>query len=582
MLNSISTKVVLPIVGFTLLLAGCSKDSDEPDTAMLSSDQGILSFVPADSPYVLANAQPLPDDLLDKLEPKTERLMASYRSMLRAVINEKQRELSEEEADSEKLERANAVIDELLTLLSVEGMRGAGIGRESTGVLYGNGLLPVARISLSDGALFEDALARLEGEAGEELPQMAIGGHSVRYFDAEELRILIGVINEHAVFTVAPSVFDEDQLGEVLGLEPPKNSIADSGVLQEIAKEYGYTSHYVGFVDVEAIADRFVGNASGLDAALLALMDNDSADLSDVCRNEIRAVAGIVPRVVMGYNKLSLDVLESNIVFELRDDIAAGLKTLPSSVPGLGGDKGGLMSFGISLNVKAARDFMEARLDAMEDEPFECEHFADLQASVAGGRQTLNQPVPPMVYDFKGFLAVIDDVQGLDIATQTPPTSVDGSFLLAMENAQALVAMGAMFSPEVAGLNLQPDGKPVPLALPQLQMMGMAAYAALTDDALAIAIGEDSEDKLDNLLGGNASDQSPFMSFSMDAGRYYGFLGEAMAMEQSDDENAPSPEMAAAVQEVMESIAEVYDRMTIDIHFTDRGVEMLSNVTLQD
>ena len=132
---------------------------------------------------------------------------------------------------------------------------------------------------------------------------------------------------------------------------------------------YGYTSHYVGFVDVEAIADRFVGNASGLDAALLALMENDSADLSDVCRNEIRAVAGIVPRIVMGYNKLSLDVLESNIVFELRDDIAAGLKTLPSSVPGLGGDKGGLMSFGISLNVKAARDFMEARLDAMEDEP---------------------------------------------------------------------------------------------------------------------------------------------------------------------------------------------------------------------
>ena len=132
MLNSISTKVVLPIVGVALLLTGCSKDKDEPDTAMLSSDQGILSFVPADSPYVLANAQPLPDDLLDKLEPKTERLMASYRSMLRAVIDEKQRELSDEELDSEKLERTNAVIDELLTLLSVEGMRGAGIDREST------------------------------------------------------------------------------------------------------------------------------------------------------------------------------------------------------------------------------------------------------------------------------------------------------------------------------------------------------------------------------------------------------------------------------------------------------------------
>ena len=583
MFKSIRTKVIFSVVASAFMLAACGKSKDEAgDVSLLSSKATILQYVPADSPYVVANVEPLPDDLMDKLEPKIDRLMQSYQSMLSAVLSSKQQELPEEERNSEKYQRANAVVDELMTLMSVEGMRGAGIGRDATGVLYGNGLLPVARVQLSDGALFEDALSRLESEAGEKLPVAEIGGHSIRYFDADKVKILVGVINNQAVFTVAPASFDDAQLGEVLGLKLPAKSIADSGTLAKIARDYGFTSHYVGYFDFQAIAERFVGQASGLDAKLLALMDYDPAGLSNVCRTEIRSVAGIAPRMVLGYTDIDEDKLDSTVVIELRDDIAAGMQTLPAAVPGLGGDKGALMSFGMSIDMNAARKFFEARLDAMEAKPFECEYFADLQAGVAGGRQALNQPVPPMVYDFKGFLAVIDDIEGLDVATQTPPTSVDGSFLLAMNNAEALVAMGAMFSPELANLNLQADGNPVPLELPQMQAMGIAAFAAMNENALAISVGDGSESELDSLLGADALDPSPFMSFSMDAARYYGFLGDAMAAGGDDQENAPSPEMQAAMQEVMAAIADVYDRMSVDVRFTERGVELISSVTLQD
>jgi tetratricopeptide (TPR) repeat protein len=44
-----------------------------------------------------------------------------------------------------------------------------------------------------------------------------------------------------------------------------------------------------------------------------------------------------------------------------------------------------------------------------------------------------------MAYDFKGFVAVINEIEGLDVQSQTPPTSIDGNFMLAMDNAQALV-----------------------------------------------------------------------------------------------------------------------------------------------
>jgi len=583
MFKSISTKIILSIAVSALMLAACSKSEDKAaDESKSKMEDTVLQYVPADTPYVFANVEPLPDDLMDKLEPRIERLLQSYQLVVHEVMSAKQQELSEEERNSDEVRQMNALFDELLTLLSIEGLREAGIGREATGAIYGNGLLPVVRLQLTDGALFDGTLARLEEQSGQTLPVAEVDGHSYRYFDADDMKIVVAVIGNQAVFTVVPAGSDETQMAQALGLTLPETNIAQSGVLQDITKKYGYTNHYVGFLDVVAFVAPFIGEAKGFNADLLALGDYDVSSLSDVCRAEIRSVAGIAPRMVMGYTKINTDHLDSNIVFELREDIADGVQGLAAAVPGLGGDKGGLMSFGMGLDVKAARAFIEARLDAMEAEPFECEHFAELQAGVAGGREALNQPVPPMVYDFKGFLAVVDNIEGLDISTQTPPTSIDGSFLLAMDNAQALVSMGAMFSPEVAALNLQADGKPVALELPQVQAMGMAAFAALTDSALAISVGEDAESQAADLLGAKASDPAPFLSFSLDAARYYSFLGDAMIAGQQVQEDAPSAEMQAAMNEVMQAVADVYDRMSAEIMLTENGVEVQSSVTLRE
>jgi len=582
MLKSISTKVLAVFTISALILAGCGKDEEPVETsAAFSSDSSLLKYVPADTPYVFASLEPLPDDVMDELEPMLDRVLVSYRSVLKEVIAAKQAEMPEEEQNSEEAQRTRALVEEMSSLLSVQGMRDAGIARDSLMAFYGNGLLPVMRIGLSDGALFEAAIARFEEQAGSQMTVAELAGQSYRYFDAEELRIVIAVVEDQAVFALVPAEFDDAQTGRALGLTLPDSSIAESTVLQDIISKYDYTNHVVGFVDVAAIAERFVGQPTGLDVDLMALLEHDKTDLSDVCKAEIRDAAGVAPRMVVGYTGISAERFDSNIVFELRDDIAAGLQALPAVVPGLGGDRGGLMSFGMSLDFKAARSFMEARLDAMEEDPFECEYFADVQGGVAQARESLNQPLPPMVYDFKGFLAVIDEIEGLDIATQTPPTSVDGSFLLAMDNAQGLVAMGAMFSPELAALNLQPGGDPVALDLPQLQAMGLSAFAALTDGAVAVSMGEESESEVQGMLGAEGATPPPFMSFSIDAARYYSFMGEAIATGDVG-EDAATPEMQAALQEMMQSIADLYDRMAGDILFTENGIEMHMTETLKN
>jgi len=101
----------------------------------------------------------------------------------------------------------------------------------------------------------------------------------------------------------------------------PDRSIAESGTLADIATEYGYTSNYVGLVDVQRLVNTFTGDASGTDAALLALMQDDSPELSDMCKTEIRELAGVAPRIVMGYKSIDENGADTQAVIELRDDI---------------------------------------------------------------------------------------------------------------------------------------------------------------------------------------------------------------------------------------------------------------------
>jgi hypothetical protein len=137
-----------------------------------------------------------------------------------------------------------------------------------------------------------------------------------------------------------------------------------------------------------------------------------------------------------------------------------------------------------------------------------------------------------------------------------------------------------MMSPELAGLGLQPDGKPVLFDVPQAQMLGNDMYIAMNNDALALSVGDGAEAELGSMLSAKARDTGTFMTFSMDAARYYAFIAEAMQMQKPDDEAPMSPEFQQAMQEIMLAVADIYDRMSADVRFTDDGIVIDSVVTL--
>ena len=63
------------VVAVLLTLAACGKKDASP----LTDTSGPLRYVPADTPYVFAGLEPAPDDYMDKMEPKIDQLLATYR-----------------------------------------------------------------------------------------------------------------------------------------------------------------------------------------------------------------------------------------------------------------------------------------------------------------------------------------------------------------------------------------------------------------------------------------------------------------------------------------------------------------------
>ncbi len=584
MLKSLSKLVAAGVAFSLLVLAGCDRDSGSGSA--FADEDSILRYVPANTPYLLATGEQLPDEMLDDLEPKIDEMMDSYQVMFGAIFESAIADSGMHMSEDERQAFAG-IFSEVMTLFSVEGMRDAGFERDSRMVFFGHGLLPVWRVEVSDEQKFEDTLAGFEEAAGTAMSVGEIDGQQYRYVGDDDASIIIAVMDGNAVFTALPGFFGDDELRQLLGLELPAQSIASTSTITDIVSTYGYTDHFVGFIDITRLVSTFAEGATGLDAGLLEAAEFDDSMLSAVCREEIMEMAAVMPRVVFGYDSVTRREMTGSMVIELRDDIANGLTEISSIVPGLGSDPGGFFSMGMSFDLAGLRSFYEARLDAVEANPYQCEFFEDMQAGLEQGRAALNQPLPPVAYSFRGFNAIIDNVEGLDFESGAPPESVDASLLIAMDDAQAMVAMGAMFSPEIASLNLEANGEPIELNLPDLSVVSDNIYAAMITDALAVSIGEGAESRVTEVLNAEPTEPPPFVSITMDAGKYYELIAESMlhdmqSLETVDGNSPMTPEAQEAVRDAMIAVGEIYDRFVVDVLFTQNGVEVRSKVTLAE
>lgn len=222
-----------------LALAACShKDKNAP-----------LAYVPANTPYLVANLKPLNDDAMTAA-------LSMANAQLPAQVTQMQQVADKLDAEQKPhlagLMRAFA--HELDGHTYQQMAAADGIDMQGHTAIFGLGLSPVMRAELTDPTKFNAFIGRLEKGYGQPLTKTKLDKISYRHLDLGKsgLQWIISVQDKQFVAAMLPTN-DDALLRQALGVDRPKQSMQDSERLQKLAKDRGYGPYSLGYLDISAL-----------------------------------------------------------------------------------------------------------------------------------------------------------------------------------------------------------------------------------------------------------------------------------------------------------------------------------------
>jgi len=546
-------------LGFAgVMLAACGhKDKDAP-----------LAFVPADTPYVIANLDVLDDDTRKALLAQADAQLPSQLAQLNAAADQ----MAIKDPDGARLLRA---LGAEFNGKSVETFaQNAGLDLKGHSAFYGLGLSPVLRFELSDPKAFDGFIARLETAYGKKLDVATIGGQSYRKyaFAASGTEVILVMVGKQAVVSLLPADALPALLRQALGLDRPQKNLQDDGRLATLAKDKGYQKWLVGDLDLTRALPLAMGGKDPLFSAILkAHAEAISAKTGEPVANQLQTspscaveagrIAARVPGVSFGYTQLDVGHQDARFDVALADDISKAFSGLEVKMPGLGSAGTAPFDLSLALPVAPLRTFWLAQADAVAAKPFTCPALTDLNDSFAKlGPGMQKAAIPPF-----------GDMLGLRIALDTlvPGQSgglpkFTGRIVLGTNNPAGLLAVGQMMVSALAQLKITSDGKPQPLPKDMTAMLEQPAWIAMSDKALALGVGAGEDAKLGDTLSAATGDAGRTMRMHLSGAMYLDWL---QLMEQKADS------LAAATAAISKS-----DEPSLDSDGADDATLAAANV----
>ncbi|HEY9130816.1 MAG TPA: hypothetical protein VIM98_03590 [Dyella sp.] len=581
--------VALGLTG-TLLLAACAhKDKDAP-----------LAFVPADTPYVVANLDVLDDSTRSALLSQADAELHQQIAQLKVA--------AEDMKDPDSARLLKAFIAELDGKTIETFAQNNGLDLKGYSAFYGVGLAPVARIQLTDPKAFDAFVGRLETAYGKKLDTASIGNQSYRKHVSTEAgtQVILATVGKQAVAALLPADASEAVLRQVLGLDRPAKSLQDDGRLKQIAKDKGYKPYIVGQLDVaRTLALASSGKDPFFAAMLKAHAESEAAKTGEPVANQMQVpascqadtarIAARVPSMSFGYTTLDAKRQTARFDLALADDIVKAFSGLKVALPGLGTDADAPFDLSIALPVKDLRTFWSAQADAVAAKPFSCPALLDMNDQFAKIGQLADRAAMPPFGDMQGLRIVLDSFAPDPNATLPKFT---GRVLLATSNPAGLIALGQVGMPALGQLKLTQDGKPVALPENMTATLGQPAWAAMNDKALALGIGAGEDSKLGDLLKASEGDAGRMMRMHLSGDMYMTWVqameakSEQLAQitatmnKEGDDGDAAKEQQQAAARskaqfESMRMQAARIKNLGGEAHVDEHGLVVTNNVEVK-
>ena len=571
-----------------ILLGACTK-SDEHQVATDSGPgNDLLSHVPADTPYLLANLEPVPEEIIDTFLLRLQPVLDSMQTQLSIARTDMESTAALPQGSEEAKEAshhnemgvalAHALLVELDGKLNRPGLESLGFDLRSNKVVYGMGAFPVIRLGLSDSEVLRVTIERVLSNAGIAAPEQNFQGVSYWRLGDEDVNespisLYLSILDDHLAISLFPAMAESELLPAFLGLQMPANSNAQAR-LAELNRTHDYTPHGSGILDIRKLADQFL-QAETVAARTLALSgDFDPASLSQECVSEIHGIIDNAPRITMGTTELTTSAVAVQYRVETPTSLAGQLMGLVSKIPMVEAHSDRILEFAFGMKFGPVRDFLREKATAIVDDPYQCEHLTDLNSSASESLAQLNQPMPPFLNNFRGLrIRLSEIIMGHD----SIPQNARGHLAVHVEQPEMFIGMAQMFIPDLSTLSITPGEPPVRLPESLVPVPGIVAFAALSDDAIGLALGEGEESGLLPYLDRKAGPQGTFLAASYDVATYLDYTGKLGGNDQDgmDQDNGDHDAHSQAAREIhqaaLKSFSEMADRSYTTLRFTSDG-----------
>jgi hypothetical protein len=565
----------------SLLLTGCDRGPGENGSGSTAVNP-LLAHVPAGTPYVVANLEPVPVDIMDAYLQRFEPVLAEMQNSLKDAQRHLEENTGPEGHGSDDGARLlGALLAELDGNLNREGLQALGLDLGSHKVLYGMGAFPALRLGLSDPAALKATVNRVLSSAEITAPQKEWQGVSYWRLGDEpgaepSAGLYVAILEDQLVLGVIPDEAEADLLPGLLGTEMPAASDAQAR-LAELNSQHGYTPHGTGIVDFRKLADRFLQPETPAARLLAASGEFDAARLSEVCVEEIHGIIDHAPRMTMGTTELTDTAVAAQYRVETPDSLAKQLMALVSRLPAAPRDSDRLAEFSFGMKFGTARDFVLEKANAIVAAPYACEHLQDLNQSALQTVEKLNEPMPPFLNNFRGLRISLSEIM---MDENTIPADARGHLAVHVEKPEMFVGMAQMFLPDLSTMTLSPGSEPQRLPDSLLPMPGLVAFAAMSTAAIGLSVGEGEEAGLRAYLDEEPGPEGVFLSADYDTAAYLEHsqkLGaqaqdaaghEAGAADEMETTEHSSHDIHQAAGDAFRAMA---DRSHMRLRFTSEG-----------
>ncbi|ELK8308837.1 TPA: hypothetical protein I7693_02045 [Vibrio vulnificus] len=387
-----------------------------------------------------------------------------------------------------------------------------GTGDNVKPLLYTLGMVPVYKFEIENPTAFWATIDKKEKETGATHEVGKLGQADYRRYvlatepSAEQnLGFVIALEGKVVTFTLDVPMFGaENTLKMALGAEKPQHSFADSGKLAALQTKYGQNYQFYAYLDnQEVIKGITLKGSNQLARQIDVLQQISPEDQIDVlrqptCHTELTAIANNWPRIVSVASYQSKDkqlVMDGSIVVESNNQVLINaLKTVRGFIPSDEINRDSIFGISFGLDVAKLAPAISNIWNDLTQPSYSCELLAEVQREVRGENPAAAVSMGAgMVNGVKGIQFSLNDIT-MNLQGQYGPEfeKLDFLFSLSADDPSLLVQTAKMFVPQLAEVNIEPNGQAVDLSALVEAQTGMKTplFARMNDKHLTLYAGE--------------------------------------------------------------------------------------------